>query len=344
MADNKQDKDVDSYIIIKGRFKAIDSNTFGLFLIYISLAQKIIDNVILAASHYSSIYDTNPNTQWDVFEDKITAFKWKGEISQNISHDLQLLLSNTIKLDVLEEILDAHNTNQHSKIEHTLTGIMAKGVADKSIIIEALSEKVPHMEILRVKDDRLRKEKEEREEKQKEEIRKDQQQEYKVEAGAVVLPVSLVLAPVSGIPIWEVKTGDLIVIRIDSATERGNYFIDLLKARTPEGDILPIKAVIKEITSNSLGEFEVLVELGPGIYGRCVETEKVKIKKFDISEEKIAIPGNGQEKIKTPVSEAILKQSFVPKATRNDYFIWLVGGITLLLAALILYLLFSGIL
>ncbi len=100
MSETKIDQDIEYYYLLKGRFKGTMTNTFGLFIIFFSFTQKIVDNVVVAASHFSSIYDTPVETEWAAFEDKITQLKWKGEISTNTSHDLQLLLTNTIKTDV----------------------------------------------------------------------------------------------------------------------------------------------------------------------------------------------------------------------------------------------------
>lgn len=349
MIDKKSEQDIESYQILKARFKATESNTFGLMIIFFSLSQKMIDNVLVAASHFSSIYETPPATSWADFEEKITQLKWKGDISTNTSHDLQLLLTNTIKQDIAEELIEAINHGQKNKIEHTITNILIKGLIDKSVIFEYHTERISHKDIINVKDERARREKEEREAKQREEIRQQESEKFQVEEGAVVLPVNLILAPVSGIPIYEVKAGDLIMVRLDGSTERGNYFIDLLNARTQEGEITPVKGTVKEVSMNALGEFELLIEIGPGIYGKTLESEQVKIKKYDFREDKIQVgAAAAQPEASTgapgaPQQTQIINPTEASKSSK-DYFIWLVGGITFILAILILYLLFSGLL
>ncbi|MBU1076009.1 MAG: hypothetical protein KKH98_01865 [Spirochaetes bacterium] len=346
MTDRQNEQDIESYYLLKGRFKGADSNTFGLFIMYLSINIKAVDNVLVAASHFSSLYDTSPTIPWDAFEEKITQLKWKGEISVNTSHDLQLLLTNSIKQDMAEEIIDAIGKQQNNKIDHTLSNILIKGLIDKNVKLEFSAEKVTQRDMIQVKDERARREKDEKEAKEREAVRKAETQKYKVEDGAVTLPVNLVLAPVSGIPIYDIKAGDLIMVKIDGATERGNYFIDLLNARTPEGEVTAVKGSVKEISMNALGEFELLVEIGPGIYGKSLESEQVKIKKYDIREEKIKLQSTS---VQNPQMSAMANnnQTIInPKASggNKDYFIWVVGGITFLLAILIMYLLFSGLL
>lgn len=339
------EQDIENYYLLKGRFKGRDSNTYGLFIMFFSLTQKSIDNVLVAASHFSGIYETSTKTPWNEFEDKITQLKWKGEISVNTSHDLQLLLSNSIRQDIAEELIEAMTNGQMNKIEHTLSNILIRGLLDKMVSLELNFDKISHKDIIKIKDERARKEKEIKEEQKKETIRQAETEKFKVEEGAVTLSVNLVLAPVSGIPVFEIKNGDMIMVKIDGATERGNYFIDLLNARTPEGQIMPVKGTVKEISMNALGEFELMVEIGPGIYGKSLEAEQVKIKKYDLREEKIKVEDKeSKEQISSlPGTQSILEQKNADKRSK-DFFIWVIGGITFLLAILILYLLFSGIL
>ncbi len=338
MTDEKN-VDIDSYYIVKGRFRGTSTNTYGVFIIFINIAQKMLENVFVAASHFSSIYDNSPEMRWDTFEEKITTMKWKGELSTNISHDLELLLGNALKPDSIEEIIDAIKINDTGKIEHFLMGIVSKGLMDKSTEVEVKVEKVSHSDIIKAKDERARREKEEREAKQREELRKAEEERFKVEEGAVILDISPVIAPVSGIPIYEAQPGDAIMVKIDASTDRGNYFIDLLNARSTEGDVLPVKAIIKDVFMNALGEYELLTEIGPGIYGRTIIEEKIKIKKYDISDERINL-NNNIPTVKPQKEENITP--VVKNKKNNNFFIWIVGGITFLLAILILYLLISG--
>ncbi len=338
MTDEKN-VDIDSYYIVKGRFRGTNTNTYGVFIIFINIAQKMLENVFVAASHFSSIYDNSPEMRWDTFEEKITTMKWKGELSTNISHDLELLMGNALKPDSIEEIIDAIKINDTGKIEHFLMGIVSKGLMDKSTDVEVKVEKVSHSDIIKAKDERARREKEEREAKQREELRKAEEERFKVEEGAVILDISPVIAPVSGIPIYEAQPGDAIMVKIDASTDRGNYFIDLLNARSTEGDVLPVKAIIKDVFMNALGEYELLTEIGPGIYGRTIIEEKIKIKKYDISDERINLNNN------TPTVKPQKEENITPvvkNKSNNNFFIWIVGGITFLLAILILYLLISG--
>ena len=78
--------------------------------------------------------------------EKITQLKWKGEISVNSSRELQLLLSNSIRPDIIEELIDAIKANQNNKIDHTLLSIFVKGLGDKSVALDFKTQKIAHID------------------------------------------------------------------------------------------------------------------------------------------------------------------------------------------------------
>ncbi|MBN1897387.1 MAG: hypothetical protein JW827_01300 [Spirochaetes bacterium] len=338
-----QTRNTDAYYVIKGRFHGTNSNTYGLFIMFISVPLKSLDNILVAASHFSSIFECRTDLPWGEFEETISQLKWKGEVSQNISHDLQLLLANTIKRDSVEEFIYAIEGNEQNKLNHTFENIISKGLLDKVVTVEFQIEKITHQDILNVKDERARKEKEEKEAQKRAEIHAAEAERFKVEEGAVMLDSSLVLAPVSGIPIDEAKTGDQIMMKLSSTTERGNYFIDLLNARSTEGVVKPVKGLIKEVFLNALGEYQIIAEIGPGIYARAIEAERVKIKQYEATQEAPAAAVTSKGAVSTSAESSLsIKPPKVAKT--KDYFIWVVGAITFILAILIFYLFLSGIL
>ncbi len=340
MAENQEKKGGEDVLyILKARFKATESNTYGLLMLFISGLQKSLENVFVAASHFSTIYSISPNLPWSEFEENITKLRWKGEISQNITHDLQLTLSNTLKLEKMEELVEYIESGHRTKVEDALIEVLSKTLLDRSVTVEYDIERTTHQEVARIKDERMRKEREALEEKKKEEEAKAREERYKKYLeGSVLLDVELILAPVSGIPIWEAAPGDEIMVKISPETERGNYFIDLLNLRGPTGEVLPTNGVIKEVFVNDLGEYELIVEIRPGIYGKVVEAEKVKIKRYEPVQQ--AQPSFQQGEV-NPIPPENFKS---PPKKKKDYLIWIIGGITLILAILILLLLFGGIL
>jgi hypothetical protein len=98
--------------------------------------------------------------------------------------------------------------------------------------------------------------------------------------GKNALDVDLVLAPVSGIPVYELTEGDKIMVKINERLPRGKHYVDLLGARV-DGNVIPVPAEIVEIQRNEKNEYTILCKINDRIYGKAIETEQVKLKKYD---------------------------------------------------------------
>lgn len=268
--------------VVKGRFKAMTTNTFGLLIIMLSKTTRQPISMSVIASHFSSMYENPPSGKWSAFEDTIAQMRYKGEISTNLSNDLQGVMSSTITGEVAEGIVESFGQKKMSKMEHTISSVIEKILGDKNIFTQFERETISQAEMEAVR--------QEKEKKNTEEVKKKEEQKqvqssasvFTVAEGDTLLNVDLVLGPVSGIPIYELKPGDQIVVKIAGRTAKETYFIDLLKAKNEEGDVLPIKAVVKEIAANQeMKEYKLLVEIGPGIFGVASEQEQVKLKRYD---------------------------------------------------------------
>lgn len=260
----------DQALILKGRFKALETNSYGLFLIFISEELRMVENVMAIASHYSSLYDVDPALPWFAMEENIINLKWKGDISVSISLDLQNYLESSLDRDRGYELYTYIKNNDMTKIESLLQAILMKPLGDRNIFMEIVSEVVSKKEIQKIRNERTRA-------KIKERIKPLQQTPVKEDN---TVAVDLVLAPVSGIPIYELTKGDKIMVKINDKSVRGRYYIDFLGTRV-EGNIIPIPAEIMDIRRDENNEYTILCKIKENIFGKAVETEQVKIKKYD---------------------------------------------------------------
>lgn len=321
--------------ILKGRFKAMTTNTFGLFIIVIDTYTKSIESLNVIASHFSSLYEHDPEQSWDQFESSIKQLKWDGEISATLSNDLQTLFVNSFLSDVVEQFMDCFEAKKFAKAEHLLSSLIEKILADKNLSLQLESSVISKEELVQ-KRESANEESKKTSTPEPEPANQQSSQAFNVEDGGVILNVNLVLGPVHGIPIYELRAGDQIVVKIAGRTQKEQYFIDLLKAKSENGDILPIKGIVKEIQSLDEGkEFKILIEIGPGVYGVATEQERVKLKRYDpLSDARVINsqqsttaqtlqPGDGMSGLGTTSGKS-----------GNLLFIWLIGFVTLVLAVL----------
>lgn len=278
------------YTIIKGRVKALASNTFALFYILINNLSKNIEKMHVAASHFSSIYDISPNLPWHEFESKIIGLRWKGEFSINLTNDIQKAIDDELRnRENFEEFYYMINKNNIPRATEWLQNILQRPTGDRNVQVELVLEKITQEEYEEITVKRVTEELKKTEEKTKE--KKETVVSYELPPGSVLLETSMVLSPVSGIPIYELKPGDKVMLRITEKTPRGQYFIELLNAITPEGEVKPIPATVEKIIPMGK-QITIITNIGPGIYGKAVEEEAVKVKKFEgVIEKQIGIPG-----------------------------------------------------
>ena len=260
-----------NYYILKGRFKSNSLKFYGLFLIIYNRRGDIDVNHILV-SYYSNTYDLEPHSPWETYEESILKQKWSDDYNPSMTASLQDMIDaiakdNNLRLQLFESI----RNYEHDNIELTMMEKINRVIHDKNLILETGIQEV-----------------------MEEDFRKSKQNEFTSsniqdkdknslhEDGAVILQIQLILAPVSGKAIYEIKVGDKIMTKIVANNDRANYFIDLLDLRV-EGYIKPVPCEIVDIKSEGKSSpIEILTKIGPGIYGKCIEDERqVKLRMYN---------------------------------------------------------------
>jgi hypothetical protein len=315
--------------ILKGRFKALTTNTFGIFVIFIDKTLKSINKMSVIASHFSSMYENDPEQDWNKFEGIITQLRYNGEISVNLSNDFQSLFTSSFLTDILEIFIEGFDTKNHSKSEHVIISLVEKILSDKNIFLQLEKQTITKEEMDRVHNE-IETSSEELVEPDEVQTEQAAKQMFNIEEGSILLNIDLIIGPINGIPIYELRPGDQIVVKIAGRTQKEQYFIDLLNAKNDKGEVLPVRAIVKEINADRQSKsYNLLVEIGPGIYGKASELEKVKLKRYDPVLDTRLQKKDGTTRI--PVRQ-------VPYvATKSSaLFLWLIGGVALALTVLFL--------
>ena len=260
----------DHLIIIKGRFKALSMNLYGLFIIIFN-QDKRIDTYNIAVSTFSNIYENEPHLPWDKYEQMILELKWKGNFNANLTSSIMDNFKEISAEDIkTNQLYDYVNSYDYNSLDTYLFDTINRVVHDKNLVLETSIQEVTAEEFAQTKEKRYNKAEEK------------STSETELEEGAVILNIQPILAPVKGKPIYELKIGDRIMTKIIPNTDRANYFIDLLGLRV-ENHIKPIATEVIDIKSDGKSEpLEILTRIGPGIYGKCIEDERqVKLRLYD---------------------------------------------------------------
>ncbi len=264
----------DNILIVKGRFKSVSMNLYGLFLIIFNNTKQL-DTYHVIVSSYSDMYDYEPHISWEKYEEYIVDRKWKGNYNNSMTVSLMEALKKLTEDTKTTKLLFDHTYNyDYDQMDIILYDLINRIIHDKNLVMETIIQEVSAGEFRKVKEDRSKPQEAEEEDKPADSEPKN-----------VILQVKPIVAPVKGKPIYELKLGDRIMIRIIPSTPRESYYIDLYNLKEEKG-VRPVPASVVDIKSVSgkNNPIEILVEIIPGVYGQFLEDEKqVRLKIFDPS-------------------------------------------------------------
>jgi len=288
-----QENSTDTILIVKGRFKSSSANLYGLFLMIFNQFRKL-ETYHAIVSSYSDMYEYEPHLSWEKYEEIIVDRKWRGNYNNSMTASIMDAFTNLSNDPKATKLLYDHVYNyDYDQMDIILYDMINRIIHDKNLTMETIIEELSAQEFRQAKESRTTKKEEEspREEEQK----KDQ---------SVILQVKPIVAPIHGKPIYSLRIGDRIMLRIMPVSSRENYYIDLFNLRE-EKTIRPIPATVVDIKA-SMGKnnpTEILTEISPGVYGLFIEEEKqVKLKLYDPMTD-AAINSKGKTLLPSGVSE-----------------------------------------
>lgn len=286
-----------NYFFLKGRFKSNSLGFYGIFLLIFNTRQELEVNHVLVST-FSSAFDMEPYIGWEQYEEFIVNSKWKGSYNPNLTVSIEEIIKKiasgpNAQLERLYEYLINYD---YDSIDDFIMEILNRIIHDKHLILETNIQESTETEFTETKG-KIKAEKSDKQAGDSRTTVKD----------GVTLMLQLILAPVSGKPIYELKIGDIIMCKIIPNTDQANYFIDLLNLRD-DNTAKPAPCKVIDIKSEGKGHpLEILTELGPGIYGKCIEDERqVKLRLYDP-----AVDGRLLKRNKSDVRKDAKRQSSI---------------------------------
>ncbi|MBN1500532.1 MAG: hypothetical protein JW982_10265 [Spirochaetes bacterium] len=265
-----------NFIYLKGKIKSASQKLYGLFVVAFNTDGLVHSNQSMISS-FSEIYDSDIDRSWDLVEDEIIQLKWKGKYNTNVSITIQAQFEKLNEDSFIRsQLFDALNEYDFTGVETILYDLLNRILQDKSIKIEIGIQEVTHNEIYAVKERR------DRESKEKNQKDINTQGSHGIEQGSIVIDTSLILSPVKGKPLYDIRIGDKIMAKIEPKSDQANYFIDFYKLRK-ETRIMPIPGEVVDIKADSKDSpVEIIIKLDRGLYGKCIEEERqVKLRLYD---------------------------------------------------------------
>lgn len=278
-------KEISNLYFLKVRFLSDEKGTYGILYILFDPKRNHYEKMNLIATHYRTfIEEIVPETGWDscswsYLEDVINQALYKGDFADNITKELKLTIEKVLKSAEIEMIVPMVEKKEVELLKQKFLEIFSKATGESKWFFDFAFEFTTSQEIEKKE---IAKKETYVEEQKKIDTKIDQFQKSKLQTptSGVTLDVSFVLSPVKGIPIAELKKGDIIIIRIDINNPKGMSFANLLEV-IRDGEGIPFPAQIEKIEKSPIGEYFVITKIQDGIFGKISETEQVKIRRFD---------------------------------------------------------------
>lgn len=309
------------YIVLKIRLRSEALNFYSVAILIIDRELKLMEKLDVLASRIPTFYHNCISQSWEEVQNEIIKQIINGKnltnLSKSVSTAIEKLFLNE-DIDYIIKLIDNDMNKFITILQESINRALLKGDAKLEVIkhdVNNIDKTVSNEDIT-----------EELTELESENINFD------VPDGVSIIPVKPVLAPVSGIPLYELTIGDKIYVNIDTTFERAKEYIEYFDAL--QGDkLIPLPAEISEIMVDMNNNYIILVKLDESTYGQIIEEEKVKIKKWD--EDTIIDESLTQETIKKKSLEKIQK-----KNTSSKSIIYIVAGIAITLFIILVLLLF----
>ncbi len=322
---------------LKGSFIVDSKGMYGIFYILLDTKTNQYEKLNLLVSHYRTSLDEAfsgenwANASWGAIEDFINHSRYKGDYADKQTQDIQESIENKLQSADIEIIVDFVKAKDIGSLDQKFYEFFRKAVGEAAIAFGFAFEKITQHEI-RQREAEKQAIYDEQQQVIAEQKSQFEQAKQQIPSDGAIIDISLVLAPVSGKPIDDLKVGDVIMIRLDYNTPKGRYFANFLEI-VRDDKILPIPGKVEKIEKGPTGEHFVLTKIQDGIYGRLTESEPVKIKLFDPAKDK---PLKGKQLPKSEDKNTPISASEGAKQYNLQIYI-LTGALIVLIILVIFY-------
>ncbi|HOJ50478.1 MAG TPA: hypothetical protein PKW55_06665 [Spirochaetota bacterium] len=257
-----------SYKVIKGKFVCLEKEFYGLFIVFYNENSSTVEDTVVAAGRSSFISTYSLDTNYEALINIINELLDDEEASFDMSKEIKSVISSFFNsFQTIPNLIELQ-----SKIKDVLSKFLS---AEVDVVIN--SEKRDSIQTFDIEASILKKKEEEKE--------KEFLDKYRIPPNTQVIDCFVVLSPIKGKPITEIKEGDLILCKIDDSNELGKSIALTYGLYTEDNKLRPSLGKVYRVFSEG-GEVVVVISLKSDLMGIAREDEAVKVKY--IEPEKIA--------------------------------------------------------
>lgn len=262
--------------LIKGCYAAKTNRLNGGLIILVDIAQKKIKRTKAIAT-YDSEYGQIPlDMSWEQIERKIIDAEIKQNMVPAISQDLAGEMEYTLQENI-EDTLALLTANRADELSTRLRRVVCTCLGDSDVDLVCVIEKISTL-TLKLHDHEIKPESEEAAAPEGAAPAESKPAEpTEAEGRNLILKTDVILSPVVGTPVTSLNPGDFILVKITDTRPQAAYIANLLHASDGTKS-LPIRVPIRKIDRSESQRLVITTEFGPGVFGRTVVQEGLKIK------------------------------------------------------------------
>ena len=264
------DRDI---FIIKGKFTAPSADSEGGFEVIIDASSREIERVIVSVFRLTGMrFSADINVPWTNFQETMYSMKTdEGEIFET-TQKLHTFLERDILRNNLDLIVDTGRTRNKSHLNMLFADWIQEVIYDGGLSAETEVEIISHDDYRRSEAERSQ--------------RNQAQPPPKVTTNSAakksrkltaILTAELFIDPIGGVPISEIKAGDMVLIHITDGRDIARYIAQLVGGLRGN-EIVPLAARVESIDEGSSGRYTIKVRLGEGLSARMIGENKMKVR------------------------------------------------------------------
>ncbi len=265
-----------TYKVIKCRFRGRGVKIFGLIVLVWNNDTHSLEEVHVAVSRFTNVYDVSLDEPFLSITEKIATFTFRGSVVKAMSEGVSTAFKSDGHKSSVRDIFRFCKSKNQERVADIIRSIINRQINDREPHIDFKVEEHTDQEMLALQQGRSA---DPVQNNASEKTEKLKSVSFELQPTDVLLDAELVLSPMQGKAINDVRSGDKIFIKLIENSERAKYFIDTLNAREKDSSaVVPITASVEQVRGIEGGDFALLIELGPGIFAKCVEENNIKVK------------------------------------------------------------------
>jgi len=254
------------------------SSVYGAIIVFYNHILNYIVHLHGIVSKSFSIQDIKPSAKWKIFEKDIVDIVKKNEHDSVLTNQSLDSFSKGFTVQIGNEIKKFLENDDSIQLVYILQKLAQDTLGFQNVKVLSDYEEISSvdMELFSLSSKKINLKKIQAKEKQENEAKENPQDKNSLNGKAVklLLQAALVLSPIKGLSISELKVNDRIKIKLIDKNPKAKSVLTAFKAIDEEGNQKPIPARIISIDYSKSDGYKINAIIAKGIFAEIYEEEE----------------------------------------------------------------------